>query len=282
MGKVAKAAVSRRQTITRKTSGKTQAKKIGASSKGSRKQKTPEKIYYDLPCHFCGGDHHPSHCDAPACLNCLTLGTNCKCPEREDGTGCEVYEQITEELFEQIPRADYPEIKARIQEDGLLKTVAYAIKRYPTTGLRFLAKCVKGAKKQPEGTAQKYGSCYEHAFSTVLGMETYTGVLGQFKPAAKSVRVVHGCITGNGVRYGHAWIEFTSGRKKCVLDCGTRQFTPKLWGVEEYYSTFQVVSEECHRYTKTEAFKHFDELNTWGPWEDPPADAEVVGYKRKG
>jgi hypothetical protein len=279
-------AASRKRAAAPKSKGKEQAKKSGASSKGPQKRKTAAKTYFDLPCHFCGEDHHPSHCDVQMCMDCHEFASKCKCSEPWLGTGSELYENIAAELWEQIPEDAANEIEARIKDDGLLKTVEYAIKKYPETGLKFLAQLVKGSKRQPEAETNQYGNCFGHAFSTMLGIEPYNGVLEQFMPTTDSVRVVHGCLTtmrpnGERCRIGHAWLEFTSKRKKCVLDCGTTEFTPKLWEAKEYYSAFQVVSAECHRYAKDEAYTHFNEKNTWGPWKEPPKDAKIVGYKRK-
>lgn len=69
--------------------------------------------------------------------------------------GCKLYEEISGELWEQLPSEETEEIETRLKQDGLLKTVEYVIKKHPTTSLRFWKKLVKGAKRQPEGEAQR-------------------------------------------------------------------------------------------------------------------------------
>jgi hypothetical protein len=195
----------------------------------------------------------------------------------------ELYEQINEDFWEAIPPEVDNQFQSRIERDGLLKTAEYARKKYPKSVLRFWKEWLKGAKKQSEN---RYGNCYEYTFSTMIDLEPYNGTLEQFKPVKKSVRVVHGYPTsvhpnGAKVKIGHAWLEFTHQRKNFVLDCGAMEFTPKLFPATDYYSQFHVLPTECRYYTREQAFQQFNEQHTWGPWEEPPEDAEIAGFKRK-
>ena len=133
------------------------AKKKSVSIKVSQEA---EKTFYEIPCHFCGEDHHPRDCDTNVCLECNKMASKCKCLKPFLEMGCTLYEEIASELWEQIPSEDIEKIKTRLNRDGLLKTVAFAVKKYPTTSLRFWKPLVKGAKRQPEGEAQRYGNCY--------------------------------------------------------------------------------------------------------------------------
>ena len=114
-----------------------------------------EKTFYDIPCHFCGEDHHPSHCDTQVCVECNKTADICKCLKPFWEMGGKLYDEIAGELFDQIPSDDIEEIEARLNRNGLLKTVAFAIRKYPTTSLGFWKKLVKGAKRQPE-SEKKY------------------------------------------------------------------------------------------------------------------------------
>jgi hypothetical protein len=128
------------------------AKKKSVSIKVSQEA---EKTFYDIPCHFCGEDHHPSHCGSQVCVECNKSADKCKCLKSFWEMGCKLYDEITGELREQIPSEETEEIETRLNRDGLLKTVAFAIRKYPTTSLRFWKKLVKGAKRQPEDDPQR-------------------------------------------------------------------------------------------------------------------------------
>jgi hypothetical protein len=114
-----------------------------------------EKTYYDIPCHFCGEDHHPRNCDTQVCVECNKSADKCNCLEPFWERGCKLYDEIAGELWEQIPSEATEEIESHLNRDGLLKTVAFAIRKYPTTSLGFWKKLVKGAKRQPE-SEEKY------------------------------------------------------------------------------------------------------------------------------
>jgi hypothetical protein len=272
-----------KQTAAPKATAKTVVKKKIASIKGSQKRNVARKIFFDVPCHFCGEDHLPESCETDLCLKCNKLASKCKCSEPDCLTGMELYEQIADDLWNAIPQEVDKQYQTRIQRDGLLKTAKYALTKYPKSVLRFWKKWLKGAKRPSQ---KKYGNCFEYSFSTMIDMEPYNGTLEQFKVAKKSVLLVHGYPTsvhpnGSKVKICHAWLEFTRQRKKLVLDCGSMEYVPRLFEVAEYYSMFHVQPSECRYFTRKEAFKQFNEENTWGPWGEPPEDAEVPGLKRK-
>ncbi len=258
-------------------------RKPAAKAQSAKRTPQPEKKFFDLPCHFCDGDHHPANCNAELCEGCGKLAEKCKCSDPAPMAASEIYEWIGETLWEYIPEEAADEIEGRVEKEGLLKTVEYAFKKYPKLFPWHLERWVKGAKKQPESVQTQYGDCYQYSLTTLIGMDQGVGVLEAFHPEPRSVRIVHGypsLIESDGEhKFGHAWLEFIVSGHKYALDCGTNEFRTVLCHLNDYYSEGRIQASECRHYTKDEAVKHFMAQNTWGPWEQPPEDAEVVGWQ---
>jgi hypothetical protein len=268
---------------TAKRKKKSVARKPAANAQSAKATPRSAKKFFDLPCHFCGGDHHPAHCSTELCEGCGKRAEECKCDEPSRIAAHELYEWIAETLWEFIPKEATKEIEGQVEKDGLLKTVECAFKKYPKLFPWHLERWVKGAKKQPESVQNQYGDCYQYSLITLIGMDQGAGILEAFDPDPDSVRVVHGypsLTESDGEhKFGHAWIEFSLLGQTFVLDCGTDEYRPELANPTTYYAQGRIQDSECRRYTKDQAMKQLDAKSTWGPWEQPPKDAEIVGWQ---
>jgi len=96
------------------------------------------------------------------------------------------------------------------------------------------------------------GSCYKLALEHVLNH--------------KDATLVHGIVTGQceieGVRYGHAWVEFRHNGLDIVFDPSIDKAFPK----DLYYSIGEI--EYTKRYTLDEALLILTEQQHYGPWDN--------------
>lgn len=106
-------------------------------------------------------------------------------------------------------------------------------------------------------TEGKLGDCYEVSGRFIMNK------MGATKD--EPYKLVHGMVSGQGklegLRYGHAWIEYGN----VVIDNsnGKERNYPK----ELYYVVGNIIPKETIYYTPTEAVKRIAKYKHWGPWD---------------
>ena len=108
------------------------------------------------------------------------------------------------------------------------------------------------------------GDCYEKAVLAILRPQFYARDLKDY-----DLTLVHGEVLGTGgnaegIRYGHAWLEYKDQGTDWVIDRsnGRDGKIPKRL----YYQAGNI-KDNIYRYTKKQASKLMNEFNHYGPWE---------------
>lgn len=95
-------------------------------------------------------------------------------------------------------------------------------------------------------------------------------------------RLVHGIVTGQkqieGVRYGHAWVEFEEDGMEFVYDTTNEKVFPRVL----YYAVGQITDTKS--YSLEEAYRECLKHRHYGPWDSVISEAvhnPVRGKKRR-
>ena len=98
------------------------------------------------------------------------------------------------------------------------------------------------------------GDCYQAAGRLIIDF------MGD-----KKATLVHGMVNGRGalegLRFGHAWVEY--GSKVLDHSNGKKQEIPK----QLYYSMGGIKSSECKYYKPIQVLKFMRKIQHWGPWQ---------------
>lgn len=180
-----------------------------------------------------------------------------KCP------GC--WDQFAEAMYgiskfvhnttRKLPKVDSPEFADALAKHDRDLAAQYRMIRDPDFKIRASLH-----------TAEATGDCYEAAGRYILDEV----------PAAEenAYRLCHGIVTGKGpsvagMRFGHAWVEYTESGIVFVIDRSNGLHYTGLR--DDYYRVGQIDPKDVVRYAPTEARVQMLRHQHWGPW-DPRFD----------